>query len=40
VVSFVGGLGGKVISEAGFLDLLNRGITAANDSSVQKFELV
>jgi pyruvate ferredoxin oxidoreductase alpha subunit len=40
VVSFVGGLGGKVISEVGFLDLLNEGIMVTNDSSVHKFELV
>jgi pyruvate ferredoxin oxidoreductase alpha subunit len=40
VVSFVGGLGGKVISESGFLDLLNRGIARSDDGCLPEFELV
>lgn len=40
VIGFVGGLGGKVISELGFLDLVNRGIELSRNGVLSEFELV
>ncbi len=39
VVGFVGGLGGRDISAAGFEDIINRGIEIARSGSDQEFEM-
>ena len=39
VVGFVGGLGGRVISPAGFKEIINRGIEISQTGSEQEFEM-
>ena len=39
VVSFVGGLGGRDITVAGFEDLIERGIEIARKGSKQEYEI-
>ena len=39
VVSFVGGLGGRDITEAGFEEIINRGIKIATTGSEQEYEI-
>ncbi|GAI47001.1 unnamed protein product, partial [marine sediment metagenome] len=39
VISFVGGLGGRDITLAGFEDIVNRGIEISQTGSEQEFEM-
>jgi len=40
VISFVGGLGGRDITVAGFEDIINRGVEIAQTGSEQEFEMI
>ena len=39
MVGFVGGLGGRVVSTAGFREIIERGAKIAKEGSEQEFEM-